>query len=136
MNATTLSIATMQADHRNWLRAHTQWRHDNDRWQAEHESAVARLAEMQTIVREHGECLQEHARAFQQAEDAIAAHDRAIAEFQAGTSETPQDLLANRHQQQEGVFGQQKDAHERIRAHHEAMMAQLQALESSAAAAM
>ncbi len=55
MNENTVTIASMQADHRTWLAAHDQWRQDIDRWQAEHESAVACLAAMQESVRKHGE---------------------------------------------------------------------------------
>lgn len=130
------TIESMRADHQTWLAAHARWRQDIDRWQAEHEAAVTRLAEMQEIVRGHGECLEEHARAVCQAEEATTAHEREIAAFIAGKSDRPQDLAANRHQEQEGVFGRQQDAHERIKKHHEAVMAQLQILETAAGAAM
>jgi len=130
------TIETMLADHQTWLAAHARWRRDIDRWQAEHQEAVTRLTELQNMVRGHGECLEDHARAFRQAEEATSAHEREIAEFIAGTSDQPQDVAANRHQEQEGVFSRQQDAHERIKKHHEAVMAQLTALESAAGAAM
>jgi hypothetical protein len=127
---------TMQADHRAWLEAHGQWREDIERWQAEHETAVVRLTKLLQIVREHGECLEEHARALDKIDEAIRAHDREIADQEAGTSKVPPDAVATQHQEQEGVFERQKDAHERIKKHHEGVMAQLQALEASAEAAM
>lgn len=130
------TIETMRADHQTWLAAHAQWRRDVERWQAEHLAAVTRLAELQNMVRGHGECLEEHARAFRQAEEATTAHEREIAEFMSGTGDKPQDVAANRHQEQEGVFSRQQDAHERIKKHHQTVMAQLQALETAAGAAM
>lgn len=136
MNKQIITNETMQADHCEWLAAHAQWRQDIERWQKEHESAVARLAEMQKVVREHGECLEEHSRSFLRLADAIASHEREIAGQNAGRSGKPQDVVANRHQEKEGVFSQQQDAHERIKKHHEAVMAQLRALEASTAAAM
>jgi hypothetical protein len=136
MNEQIVTIETMQADHRTWLAAHAQWRKDIERWQAEHRSAVSRLVELQNFVGEHGQALDAHAQAFQQAENAIAAHEREIVKQRKGANEKPQDIVANRHQQQEGAYDRQQDAHERIRKHHDAVMAQLQSLESAAAAAM
>jgi len=136
MNTRIVTLETMQADHRTWLDCHAQWLQDIERWEAEHESAITRLAEMQKIVVEHGECLEEHARALRQSEEAIASHDREIAKQLKGTSEQPQDVVANQHQDQEGVFHRQQSAHERIKKHHEAVMAQLQALQDTAVSGM
>jgi hypothetical protein len=86
--------------------------------------------------REHGECLEEHAKAFRKIEEAIASHEREITKQFSGSNERPHDVVANRHQEQEGVFSRQQDAHERIKKHHEGVMAQLNALEASAAAAV
>lgn len=136
MNKQIITTETMQAEHREWLKAHAQWRQDIERWQKENESAVAQLTKMQKVVRESGECLEEHSRSLLRFEDAVAAHEREIAGQNAGRIDKLQDVAANRHQEQEGVFSQQQDAHERIKKHHEAVMAQLQALEATAAAAM
>jgi chromosome segregation ATPase len=136
MNERIITTESMKADHQTWLAAHAQWREDIERWQAEHKSAVARLAEMQKTVQEHGECLEEHAKAFRKIEEAIASHEREITKQFSGSNERPHDVVANRHQEQEGVFSRQQDAHERIKKHHEGVMAQLNALEASAAAAV
>jgi hypothetical protein len=136
MKTQIATTETMQADHRAWLAAHAQWRREIERWQAEHKAAVAKLAALQTAIREHGEALEAHARSIREAEESFAGHEREIAAFRAGTSKVPQDVMANRHQEQAGVFSRQEVAHERIKHHHEAVMDQLRALESSAAAAM
>ena len=136
MNAHEITIETMKADHKAWLAAHAEWRRDIARWKKEHELAVARLAELQKIVSDHGEALDGHARTFLQAEAAAATHEREITEFLGGTSEHRQDDAANRHLEQEGVFNQQKSAHERINEHHEAVMKKLEALEAATTAAM
>lgn len=136
MNNRIITTESMTADHQTWLAAHAQWRQDIDRWQAEHRSAVARLAEMQKTVQEHGECLEEHAKAFRKFEDAIALHEREISKQFSGSNEQPQDVVANRHQEQEGVFSRQQDAHERIKNHHEGVMTRLHALEAAATAAL
>jgi hypothetical protein len=136
MSKQMVTNGTMQSDHKTWLKSHAQWQQDIERWQAEHKSAVDRLGKMQNVIREHGECLQEHARTFREAQDAIAAHEREIAEQSSGTGNQPQDVVANRHREQEGEFEKHKNAHERIRKHHESVMSQIRALESSAAAAM
>jgi hypothetical protein len=44
--------------------------------------------------------------------------------------------VANHHREQEGTIERHKDAHERIRKHHEAVMVQLQSLLDATAAAM
>lgn len=136
MDNRIITTETMKADHQTWLAAHARWRQDIDRWQAEHKSAVARLAEMQKTVQKHAECLEEHAKAFRKFEEAIMMHNREISKQLSGSNEQPHDVVANRHQEQEGVFSRQQDAHERIKNHHERVMAQLNALEASAAAAV
>jgi predicted nucleic acid-binding Zn-ribbon protein len=136
MNERIITTGSMQADHQTWRAARAQWLQDIDRWQAEHKSAVARLAEMQKTVHEHGESLEEHAKALRKIEEAIAAHEREITKQFSGSNEQPHDVFANRHQDQEGVFSRQQDAHNRIKQHHEGVMAQLNALEASAVAPM
>lgn len=136
MNERIITTGSMQKDHQTWLATHAQWRQDIDRWRAEHMLAAARLAEMQKTIREHGKCLEEHAKAFGKIEEAIAAHEREITKQFSGSNEQPPDVVANRHQEQAGVFGRQQDAHNRIKKHHGGVMAQLSALEASAVAPM
>lgn len=136
MNAEVMTSTTMHADHRHWLAAHAQWQQEIARWQAEHETAVERLAKLQDVVRLHGECLEQHARAFRESEQAIAAHERELQEYQAGANKQPHDVMATRHQAEAEAFRRQQDAQQRIRTHHEAVMAQLFALELTASTAM
>ncbi len=131
-----ITTQSMQADHQAWLAAHSEWQKDIDRWQAEHASAMKRLAEIQKAIQEHGECLADHSNAFRKLEESIGAHEREIAKQLSGSNTQAQDVVANHHQEQKGKFNQQKDAHERIKLHHEGVMAQLSALEASAAAPM
>jgi hypothetical protein len=136
MSQATITLETMKADHHAWSDARAAWRRDIERWQAEHAAAVARLSEMEKIMRDRFEPVAEHARALEQSEAASADHDRHIAEYLAGKSKEPQDILANRHQEQAAVFAHQQDAHERIANHHGAVMAQLERLEAALGAAM
>jgi hypothetical protein len=122
MKTQILTTESMRADHRAWLAAHAQWRRDIERWRVEHKAAVTCLAKLQTAVREHGEALEAHARAFRQAEESYAAHEREIEVFRAGTSKVPQDVMANRHQEQADLFAHQEVAHQRIKNHHETVM--------------
>ncbi|MFO0911414.1 MAG: hypothetical protein U0795_00535 [Pirellulales bacterium] len=136
MTELIVTSESMQADHQTWLAAHAQWQQDIALWQAEHKSAVARLAEVRRAVQEHAKGLEEHAKAFRELERAVAAHEAEIAKQFSGSSEEPYDVVANRHQQQASAFGRQQEAHIRIKKHHEGVMAQLTALEASAAAPM
>jgi hypothetical protein len=126
----------MRADHQTWLAAHAEWRHDIERWKGEHEAAAARLAEMQNVVRLHGEALEEHARRSGRPKTPSSPMSARSPSRRPGASKSPQDVVANRHRDQEGAFSRQQDAHARIQKHHEAVMAQLQAFENAAAAAM
>jgi hypothetical protein len=136
MSTAVVTFEKMQAEHRAWLASHAEWQRDIERWQAEHNSAVDRLTEMQRLIREHGEALEEHARALRQIEAAISVHEREIAKHQAGNGTPAQDVMANRHRENEGVFSRQQDAHERIKKHHEEVMAQLRLFEIYAEAPM
>jgi hypothetical protein len=137
MNAHLVTIATMQADHREWLAAHARWRHDVARWQTEHELAITRLAELQHTVQKHGASLTDFLRSLGQTDEALATHEEEIAASrESGEDQTPEDVLANRHIEQAFRFDQERNAHERIEQHHAAVMAQLKSLEASAAAPM
>jgi hypothetical protein len=131
-----ISFATMQADHRDWNEARVQWRCKMQKWQQEHDAAVARLAELQKVIRAHGEALSEYSETLTEAEKTAAEHDRQMAKYESGKSQEPQDVLANRHQEQAGLFAREQEAHERIRKHHEEVMAQLRRLEAAATASM
>jgi hypothetical protein len=136
MNMETVTTETMQADHRAWLAANAQWRRDIERWRAEHKAAVAKLAALQTAIREHGQALEAHARSLRESEESYEVHECTITAFRRGTSKVPQDVMVNRHQEQAALFSRHEVAHQRIKNHHEAVIDQLRALESSAAAAM
>jgi hypothetical protein len=136
MNKNIVSIETMHADHEHWLSEYARWRAENERWQAEHEAAITCLVELQNIVRRHEECLEEHTHSFAVIENAVAAHERELSRQRIGTNDEPPDVLATRHQEEAARFQRQQDAHERIKNHHQAVMAQLQALETSTIAAM
>lgn len=136
MNKSIVSIESMHADHQHWLSEYTRWRAENARWQAEHEAAIARLLELQNVVRQHADCLNEHTKSFELIENAIAAHERELSKQRVGTNQEPPDVMATRHQGETARFQRQQDAHERIKRHHEAVMAQLNALETSTVAAM
>lgn len=136
MTGKPATIGSMQADHALWKRRHAEWRRDIERWRVEHAAAVARLGDLQRIVRGHGEALADHARAAEQAEAAIRGHEQAIGRYLSAEEVEAPDLLGNRHQQEARAFEQQQEAHERIRRHHTAVMEQLQTLEATASAAM
>jgi hypothetical protein len=136
MSTTVETFETMQAEHKDWLASHAEWHRDIERWQAEHKAAADRLTAMQSRIREHGEALEEHARALRQIEAAISLHEREISKYQVGKGTQAPDVMANRHRENEGVFSRQQDAHERIKKHHEEVMARLRNLELSAETAM
>jgi hypothetical protein len=136
MSTEIATFKTMQAEHRDWLAAHARWRSDIEHWQAEHKTAVERLTTMQGVIAEHGNALEAHAQTMRTFEAAIAAHNRDMAAYEAGKGAPAQDVLANRHQDNAGRFNRQLDAHERIKKHHQDVMAQLRSLELSAEAAM
>ena len=69
------TAAIMKADHERWLTGLAQWRNDIQRWQAEHRAAIARLAEVQHAIDEHGRCLDDHAIEFGRIEEAVASHE-------------------------------------------------------------
>lgn len=136
MSEPIMTLESMQADHLRWGESYAKWHQDISCWQTEHESAAARLAQLQQAMRDHGDALTTHLVAVNHAQQGCAKHERQIAEFKAGTSTVPQDVASIHHREQAENFAKQQEAHERIRKHHEAVMAQLQALEASAAAAM
>lgn len=136
MSENVVSFTTMQADHRAWSDARVHWRCEMQQWQREHDAAVARLAELQKLIHLHGEALTDYAKTLNDADKTAADHDRQMAEYEAGKTQVPQDVLANRHQEQVQRFAHQGEAHDRIKKHHEGVLAQLRQLEVAATSSM
>lgn len=130
------TAAIMKADHERWLSTLAQWRTDIHRWEAEHRSAIARLAELQHAIEEHGRCLDDHAIDFGRIEQAVASHE-CLMDGEAGEPLVPPDeAVIRRHREQEAAFCRQENAHGRIAHHHDSVMECMRALEAAAAAAM
>ena len=130
------TAAIMKADHERWLTGLAQWRNDIQRWQAEHRAAIARLAEVQHAIDEHGRCLDDHAIEFGRIEEAVASHE-CLMDGEAGEPLMPPDEeTIRRHREQEAGFCRHENAHGRIAHHHDAVMECMRALEAAASAAM
>jgi len=99
-------------------------------------SAIARLAELQHAIEEHGHCVDDHSIDFGRIEQAVASHE-CLMDGEAGEPLVPPDeAVIRRHREQEAAFCRQENAHGRIAHHHDSVMECMRALEAAAAAAM
>jgi hypothetical protein len=127
-------VAVRDAEHATWLAAFDLWRDEIDRWREEHASAVARLRALQQAVQDHDRCLIDHLESLQRVSDAVTDHERLLEAQASGAAGEAAEMVAERHQRCGSLFGQLKDAQERIARHHNAFMSRMQAVEKAAAA--
>jgi len=127
-------VAVRDAEHATWLAALELWRDEIDRWREEHASAVTRLRSLQQAVQDHDRCLIDHLESLQRVSDAVTDHERLLEAQASGAAGEAAEMVVERHQRCSSLFGQLKDAQERIARHHNAFMSRMQAVEKAAAA--
>ena len=122
------SQADMERDHRIWQSDHASWIKDISRWQAEHQAAVVRLEELQSFIIEHGGALRAHAQSVIERERALPDLQSQLSQH-ADTAGHSSDMIAA-HRQLAAEHQRQHEAHERIKRHHEAVLARLREIVS------
>ena len=124
----TVTHATMHCDHKQWISENDMWRCDISSWQEELRQAASHLAEVEAALKEHEKALQVHAAAIRLRQQDLAAHERALAEYEGGETGAELIALAQSHGTEASKHSQQRDAHERIKRHHHAVIAQVNSL--------
>jgi hypothetical protein len=121
-----ISHTDMQRDLEHWQEEHVLWLRDISHWQTDHQSALGEMERLETICKTHGDAVRKHAEAIAAHEQSLVAHARRLSEDR-GTTDRYDELVTS-HQQLAVRRAQQRDAHERIRAHHLVVMAHLRTL--------
>jgi len=126
--APALTHASMHAEHRQWMNDDTMWRDDIATWQKELKLAREGVAALDAAVRAHEEALRTHAAAIRGVEQDFGQHERSLADCERTGKTNDLIALAAGHRQVGERHAQQRDAHERTKKHHHAVMAQWNAL--------
>lgn len=121
-----ISHTDMRRDLDHWQDEHALWFRDISHWQTEHQSALGEMERLETLCKTHGDAVRKHAEAIAAHERSLVEHARRLAEDRGATDRY--DELVTSHQQLAVGRAQQRDAHERIRAHHLVAMAHLRTL--------
>jgi hypothetical protein len=132
----TVTHAVMHHDHRQWLSEHDMWRCDIAAWQEELKKAVTDLKQIESALQEHGRVLQVHATAVRLRGQELATHEHALAVCAQGETGVELTSLAQVHDKEAATHTQQSSAHERIKRHHHAVMAQVRVLQKTVATPM
>ena len=124
----TLDHPTMHKEHHEAECEHVMWLEDIGRWRGEHRRAAAILAQAQVELLDCDAALEEHAEIVRAHESRVQRHERAIADREPGVREADQDLLADWHQELQAKHDQAREAHQRIKAHHGMVTAEIRRL--------
>lgn len=119
-----LSHSSMHGEHRQWLNENGHWRDDVAIWQNELKEVLAAIGKLDTAIHAHQEALRVHAAAVRCYEQNLAEHEHALADYERGGAGADLIPLVKAHHEEAGRHSQQRDAHERIKKHHHAVMAQ------------
>jgi hypothetical protein len=131
---TTLSDAEMRRDLEHWRDEHARWRTDIRNWQAEHQAALEDLRQLETVLERHSEAVGNHAAAIEDHEQLLVDQTRRVDEGHGTMSR--KDATIRSHELLAARRAQHHDAHQRIRAHHLVVMAQLRLLAEAMVEAM
>ncbi len=129
-----VSQSDMRRDLDHWEDEHVQWFRDVSHWQTEHQTALTELEALEKRYIEHGEAVRQHADAIADHERRLVDHARRLRDGAVDAEQTTD--LATTHQGLAELRTRQRDAHERIRAHHLVTMAQLRLLVEAVGAPM
>ena len=116
----------MQRDLEHWQDEHALWFRDISHWQTEHQSALGEMERLEKLCIDHGHAVRQHAEAIAAHERSLVEHARRLAEDRNATDQ--HDELVTAHQQLTVGRAQQRETHDRIRAHHLVAMAHLRTL--------
>jgi chromosome segregation ATPase len=114
----------MHRDHCQLRNEDDLWRLEIAAWQRELETARKDLSKLEAALREHDKALQTHAAAIRAYEADVGEHEHALAAFEQGGSGGELIDMAKAHEAEVAQQNQRRQAHERIKRHHHALMAQ------------
>lgn len=115
--------ATMHHEHQAWEAENSLWRDDIRAWQHELAQVLASLKDVEGLLNSHGEALRTHAAAIRLWEMESATHEHALVDFEKGASGEELLPMAKKHQTETTKQTQHRDAHERIKHYHHALIA-------------
>jgi hypothetical protein len=111
-------------DFAHWRSDHESWERDVSRWQADHQLALTQMAQIEKLILNHRAAVRRHATAIQ-------AHQGLLSTLRPSSSGSTEDIdaLTKAHRLS-------REAHDRIRLHHDNAMALLRALVDALGAPM
>jgi hypothetical protein len=128
--------AELHADHRTWKSEIALWRDELALWREECVKALAAVDQITTALREQDKALQAHGQSIDAQKEYLSGHEQALAEYEGGVTDESLIAQAKEHQHEEELQNQRREAHERIKRQHHALMAELVALLKTLARAM
>ncbi len=113
----------MHREHMIWKAEALQWHDDLELWKNELIQAESQLKELEKALKTHRDALSSHAASIMKREQAANAHEYAIATYESGETGEELPTMAVRHEDEKREQTNQRNAHERIRRHHHAIIA-------------
>ncbi len=124
------SEITIHSETQQWLGESAMWRDDLAIWQKEIDHALGELQVLEDASREYRQELQDHLEIVAAEGQYLRNQEHALANLERGRSTDELELLrlAKLHRENAGVHAQQRQAHERLKKHHHALMIHWSAL--------
>jgi hypothetical protein len=112
----------MHGEHRQWSSDNAMWCDDLDCWKWEAERAIVALKDVERFLRDHVAQLDARRSSIGAEGQRLRAHERALAEFEAGGQDAELMRLARPHLERSADHARERIAHEGLKKrHHEAM---------------
>jgi len=120
--------ADMRADHRLWTAEHDTWREDVAAWRADVRQVMSSLEDVRCMLQEHESALNTRTQTIDSHEQSEREHEMALETGDLLTvPSSSQDPLAGKHHEETKAHLVQRDAHERMKRHHNTFIAQWRA---------
>jgi len=128
--------AEVHNQHRAWHNENTSMLDDLSMWQTEYERALASLAMSESVMRDHGAALGEHRLTLSRQERALGEHEESVAAMQQAGVDDATDPRDEMHAMVAHSHSAQMAAHERVKAHHHKVVAEVTRLRKVLESAM
>jgi hypothetical protein len=115
----------MQQEHHQLECEHVVWLEDLLRWRTEHRRAAAMLAQVQAALLEHEAALEAHAETVRAHQSYVQRQEQATADPRQSGGEDDPTQSGEAHQHFHAEHDRARQAHRRIRAHHELVTAEI-----------
>jgi len=134
----TMDYSTIHEEHYEAQCEHEMWLEDIEHWEGDHQQTEVMLEEVRAALRDHGVALRDHAETIKAHDVRAQLHEEELVDFERGGNPPDPDHAepGGLHREFQHRHEGTRQAHQRIKEHHDMIMAAVHRLYKDLKSAM